>query len=597
MPSLTRHRHLLLLLLFFFLSHCVSAGSAAPASPCGAPYGLVPIHHSAGERAVPVSWRRRPGIDGPASSEVALLHRNGSVALLFLGDGEGARIAAASLAPSSTLTYRARVRCRDNGAWSPWSAPAPWHVAPHAGAEWPGDAVWVCVSPVSSRGLSASLLRTDFALPAGRSVTAAALHIVGLGQFRVFINGADVLGAEFTAPGQTAWGKRVLFSTYNVVDFLLAGQANALGVEMGNGMYNVPAPTNGRYTKWSGSSGPRQLLAALVVTLDDGSNATFATAPGGAWIGTDAGPLVFTPEYAGEDFDANFAVPGWAAPGFDPAASNPRVAWAPAAACTAEAPAGVLEPSTIDAIAVVAELPALSIVPSSPPGTLLVDVGKNFAGFAVVNLSSVPPGATVRVWPSETMVAGAIQQASGGTPTYWQHTTNASGGAADVTLAPHFFTYGWRWLAVQVLPPPLTAAADDNGTITILQATYGGNCGAAAGDETAAVAAWCGAGARPNCTFRVCVCGDNLCGAGDPPCLPDPAQNCAKEFEVTWRCTLDAPGSSRSLVLPAEADNAAAQLGCGPPPPPPPEPNVTGAAGYFVRAAAPAVGSWTCSNP
>jgi len=424
------------------------------------------------------------------------------------------------------------------------------------------------------------------------------LHFIGLGRARVLVNGADVLGSTFYEPAQTDWRKRLLYGTVEVAPGALrAGAPNAVGVILGNGMYNVPAPSAGRYTKWTGSFGPRQLLLALVVSLDDGSNFTLATG-GGAWTATDGGPVTFSHEYAGEDWDAALEVPGWAAPGFN-ASANPRVAWAPAADCSATAPAGALEPAAAEPVSVVEELPALNwTAPAVTPGMVLVDVGKNFAGTAVVTVAGVAAGATLRVWPSETMAGGAIVQASGGTPVYWQHTAATNG---TVTLAPVFATYGWRWLAVQVLPPPPPPLAappqGGNGTISLLSATYGGNCGAAAGDATAAVAAWCGAAAAA-CSFQVCVCGDNACGAGAPPCLPDPAQECAKDFAVTWRCSADAPGApNRSAYLPAEADNGVAALTCGPPPPPPPTPNVTAARGRFVRAAARTVGTWSCSNP
>lgn len=462
------------------------------------------------------------------------------------------------------------------------------------------------------------MLRTDFALPTGRTVTSALLHFIGLGRARVLVNSVDILGATFYEPAQTDWRKRLLYATVTVdPEILRASAANAIGVILGNGMYNVPEPSAGRYTKWVGSFGPRQLLLALVVNLDDGSNITIASGAssgdgtvgdgssrhsisGSNWTATDGGPITFSHEYAGEDWVGELDVPGWAAPGFDPRA-NPLVAWAPAADCTASAPAGVLEPATVEAVAVVEVLPALNwTVPAATPGTVLVDVGRNFAGTAAVDVAGVAAGATVRVWPSETVVDGTIQQASGGTPVYWQHTVAVNG---SLTLAPVFATYGWRWLAVKLLPPQssavaqtIDAAASDNGTITVLAATYGGNCGASAGDATAAVTAWCGVAAR-KCAYQICVCGDNTCSSGAPPCLPDPAQNCAKDFSVVWRCTSDPAGSNRSTYLPAEADNGVAALGCGPPPPPPPTPNVTAARGRFVRAAAPTVGSWSCADP
>jgi hypothetical protein len=107
-----------------------------------------------------------------------------------------------------------------------------------------------------------------------------------------------------------------------------------------------------------------------------------------------------------------------------------------------------------------------------------------------------------------------------------------------------------------------------NGTLAVLSATYGANCNASlAGAMTAQVGAFCdGASA---CNYTICICGWDSCSAaeGDPPCVPDPATSCAKDFAVAWRCTADAPGApSRSLFFPAEADKRVARLDCGPPP-------------------------------
>lgn len=558
----------------------------------------------------------------PAVEAAATLTTTTSSALLrasrtfLVGAHEGGSVRLtseelAALPASIPLAYRVRVRLEEESsaaatAWTPWSPAAPWLVGPgpRPVADWPGGAGWICTSPVGARDTRSSLLRADFILPAARgAISSAALHVVGVGQFRVSVNSVDLLGAEANAPGQSDWRKTIFYSTYSILpSVLVPAGANAIGATLGNGMYNVPTPANGRYTKWSGSFGPRALLAALVVTYADGSNFTFATGAGAAWLGTDGGPITFSHEYAGEDRDASLEVHGWDAPGFDPVTANPKVVWAPAQDCSAAAPTGALRPSAFDAVAVVAELPALTVVPSTAPGRVLVDVGKNFAGYPNVTILNVPAGTTVRVWPSETLEGGRIQQASGGTPVYAQYLTPPSpaDGTYNVTVSPTFFTYGWRWLEVETLPTQPApggdvAAAGGNGTVTVLLASYGVSCNSAlAGDATAAVSAFCDGSAA--CAYYVCVCGDNSCPNGAPPCLPDPAQDCAKDFSVVWRCTADAPGTNRTIYIPAEADNLLANVTCGPPPPAPVLPAVAAAAGAFVRASVRRVGTWTSSN-
>lgn len=84
------------------------------------------------------------------------------------------------------------------------------------------------------------------------------------------------------------------------------------------------------------------------------------------------------------------------------------------------------------------------------------------------------------------------------------------------------------------LPPPLPPSQG----VQIVSATYGGNCGAPAGNASAAVAASCnGKGA---CPYVV-----------DWKGLGDPSVGCGKNFVVQWRCG----GSPKmaSVTLPGEA--------------------------------------------
>jgi hypothetical protein len=108
-------------------------------------------------------------------------------------------------------------------------------------------------------------------------------------------------------------------------------------------------------------------------------------------------------------------------------------------------------------------------------------------------------------------------------------------------------------------------ASGANATLTVLSALYGANCDASpVGDVTPAVGAFCDG--TPSCSYSLCICGyDKNCSAA-PPCVPDPAPACAKDFRVTWRCSTDADGVNRSAALPAEADLSTITLGCGPPP-------------------------------
>ena len=92
----------------------------------------------------------------------------------------------------------------------------------------------------------------------GAKLVSATLNISGLGQFEAHINGHNVTEAVLT-PGWSDYRKRIYYDTYDVTKLVVPGE-NAIGVLLGNGMYNVKCPAN-RYTKFRGSFGGPKLVA------------------------------------------------------------------------------------------------------------------------------------------------------------------------------------------------------------------------------------------------------------------------------------------------------------------------------------------------
>jgi hypothetical protein len=121
------------------------------------------------------------------------------------------------------------------------------------------------------------------------------------------------------------------------------------------------------------------------------------------------------------------------------------------------------------------------------------------------------------------------------------------------------------------LPAPAAPPQDaPNGTVTaVLSATYAKNCGKAT-DLAAQASANC-AGSS-NCSYFVCVENQPSCPPGSKNQIPDPAYGCAKDLSVSWRCSGDAPGATRSAYLPAPAEGEWARISCFPAPPAPPMP-------------------------
>lgn len=69
----------------------------------------------------------------------------------------------------------------------------------------------------------------------------AEIHICGLGQFALFVEGKEVNKGVYE-PGWTNYRKTCLYSTYDVTAFLNRGK-NRFRVMIGNGMYHVDGGT------------------------------------------------------------------------------------------------------------------------------------------------------------------------------------------------------------------------------------------------------------------------------------------------------------------------------------------------------------------
>ena len=87
-------------------------------------------------------------------------------------------------------------------------------------------------------------------------------------------------------PGWTNYGKTCLYAAYDITDRLAPGR-HALGVMLGNGMYNV---TGGRYVKFTGSFGPPKMILRLEIEQGDGTSS--AVVSDGSWHGSGSDRLL-----------------------------------------------------------------------------------------------------------------------------------------------------------------------------------------------------------------------------------------------------------------------------------------------------------------
>ena len=244
------------------------------------------------------------------------------------------------------------------------------------------------------------------------------------------MNGEKV-GDHELDPGWTNYRKRCLYVRFDVTDRILRGR-NAVGVLLGNGLYNV---RGGRYVKFTGSFGPPKLALRLRLEYEDGSVETVAS--GADWK-TSPGPIVFSCIYGGEDYDARREIPGWDRPGFDDSA------WRPVSMVAG--PGGRLAPQTAPPVKVMKRFP--SVAATEPkPGVVVYDLGQNMSGWPAVTVRG-PAGATVKLVPGELLGPdGLVTQRSSGTPVSFSYTLRGSADAE--TWRPRFSYYGFRYVQVE----------------------------------------------------------------------------------------------------------------------------------------------------
>ncbi|MGH1564443.1 family 78 glycoside hydrolase catalytic domain [Mumia sp. DW29H23] len=278
-------------------------------------------------------------------------------------------------------------------------------------------------------------------------VKEARLYVTGLGVYSASINGKPVT-EDVLEPANTVHFTRVPYATYDVTD-LLDKKVNTIGLEVGNGIFNVfntPADAK-RYVKSASGHGVPRVMGQLELTYANGKRTTIATDP--SWR-TTLGDVTFTNWYGGEDRDARRAIDGWDEPG------TSRTAWDSAVESSAPTEDTKLVGRSQPPIRQVDTLEDVKV--SEPkPGTYVFDLGVNFAGWQQLTTSG-PAGTKITMRPSERLKAdGTVDQASAGGDI---RDTFVLAGKGEETFTPQFVYHGFRYLQVEGL-----ATAPDASTV------------------------------------------------------------------------------------------------------------------------------------
>ncbi len=329
-----------------------------------------------------------------------------------------------------------KVRVWDHaGEASAWSATATFTLGILNPGDW--QAKWIAAAG-NQTNLPSTLLRREWTVKPG--LQRALINICGLGQYELTVNGQKI-GEDWLSPGWSKYDRTCLYDTRDITGSLQTG-TNAVGLLLGNGMYNV-LDVPKRYTKFAGSFGPQKAIAQLRLEYADGSVDI---------IGTDAswrvspGPITFSSIYGGEDFDARRVQAGWDQPGFD------ESAWP--AATEVAGPGGQLRGLSAAAPPIRAfEVHRPVAIAHLTNGDEVFDLGQNASHIPTLRVSG-PAGSRVRLLPAElTNADGTVYQGSMNANRNHPVTcsyTKATDGAEE--WAPRFFYCGCRYFEVQFYP-------------------------------------------------------------------------------------------------------------------------------------------------
>lgn len=375
----------------------------------------------------------------------------------ILSDGMKHQLAEVVLRSSTKCWWSVRA-WNENNQVSSWSQPAYWITGILPGTEW--QAQWITAEGAQKYALSYSSARTDFHreraeyatphpnLPTSadlnyssmlaekevsiqRKLRNAFIHISGLGQYELTINGKKVGDYKMT-PGWTEYKKTVLYDTYEVTSLLKAGN-NTLSVLLGNGIYNIQLDME-RYVKYLNTYGPLKVIAQLQLEYTDGTKEVIAT--DNSWR-VAPGPITYSNLFGGEDYDARIL---------------PVSAWYPPLIC--QGPGGELKGISCSAPPI-KEIESLKATKVSEiaPHTFVYDLGQNASIMPRIRVRG-SAGTSVRITPSELLTAdGNLDRSSstqhGDRPAWWQYTLSGKG---KESWYPQFFYQGGRYLQVELRP-------------------------------------------------------------------------------------------------------------------------------------------------
>jgi alpha-L-rhamnosidase len=344
----------------------------------------------------------------------------------------------AGAALTSRRTCYWKVRVWTNRGESEWSKPAAWSMGLLEQTDWTARWIgyahgfpWDSVSKFSR--LSARYFRKTF--QSADSITRATVYIIGLGHYELFINGRKI-GNQVLAESPTDYTKSVKYNTFDVTGDCRQGQ-NAIGVVLGNGRFFTMRPKY-KPNKIKEFGFP-ELLFQLEITYADGHIQRIVSDDN--WRFDADGPIRTNNEYDGEEYDATKELTGWNEPGFDDGH------WLRPELVTP--PGGRIDAQMNEPIRVMRIVKPVSIT-ESQPGTWILDMGQNMAGWLQIHVHGQRGDKVVLRFAETLQKDGSLYTANlrdaKATDSY---TLKGSG---EETWHPVFVFHGFRYAEISGYP-------------------------------------------------------------------------------------------------------------------------------------------------
>lgn len=268
-----------------------------------------------------------------------------------------------------------------------------------------------------------------------KPVRRALVHVCGLGQYKLYVNGQSA-SATFLDPPWSTYEKTAYYNTLDVTSLLRPGQ-NAFGVILGKGCYNI---LGDRRVHGNLNEYPLKMILQAQIEYADGS--TQVVASDGSWKWT-RGPMTHNAILGGTDYDARRMPKDFATPALDSST------WKPAEVVSG--PAGELTAAGSPPLRTFEELHPKSI-DEPEPGHFVYDFAQNASAAPRIKVKG-KAGATLRLTYAEQRHGsseahndgkGLIDQAGIGTPAYLEYTLK--GDPAGEEWFSDFFYSGYQYI-------------------------------------------------------------------------------------------------------------------------------------------------------